>query len=73
MIFCRKKLVIGEKHSIILTYHFRVIMVGYLRPELNYTTLENLKTAIQGDIDNAKLEMEKPEFISFKTHPFFSS
>ncbi|XP_023340298.1 riboflavin kinase [Eurytemora carolleeae] len=51
----------------------KVIMVGYLRPELNYTTLENLKTAIQGDIDNAKLEMEKPEFISFKTHPFFSS
>ncbi|XP_076029358.1 riboflavin kinase isoform X2 [Oratosquilla oratoria] len=49
----------------------RVAMLGYVRPEKNFKSLDELITAIKGDIAEADQQLEKTEYIEFKTHPFF--
>jgi len=51
--------------------HLKVVIVGFLRPELNFNSLEELKTAIANDISNANAELDKPEFKQFKEDKFF--
>merc|ERR1711872_849741 len=48
-----------------------VIMVGYLRPEANYESLEALISAIETDIENAKKINQEEQNLKFKLDPFF--
>ena len=48
-----------------------VIIVGYLRPEANYESLESLVKAIEGDIENGKKRNQDPKCSVFKDDPFF--
>ena len=50
-----------------------VIMVGYLRAEANYDSLEKLVEAIESDIKNGQKHNLEEKFATFKTDPFFSS
>ncbi|KAF4519488.1 hypothetical protein B566_EDAN010097 [Ephemera danica] len=51
----------------------RVCMLGYLRPERDFKSLEDLKGAILADIDQADKMLETTEFAAFKDNEFFSS
>ena len=48
-----------------------VIMVGYLRSEANYDTLEKLKDAIQNDIITGQTLNKEGKISKFKSDPFF--
>ena len=50
-----------------------VIMVGYLRPEANYNSLEELVEAIETDIKNGQGHNQEEKFSSFKNDSFFDS
>ncbi|XP_023027113.1 riboflavin kinase [Leptinotarsa decemlineata] len=49
----------------------RVAMLGFLRQERNFKSLDELIGAIQGDIRQAREKLDEPDFIKYKTHPFF--
>lgn len=48
-----------------------VAIVGYLRPEKNFDSLEALISAIQGDIEEAKKRLDLPEHLKIKDNNFF--
>uniref|UniRef100_A0A8C9QGM2 Riboflavin kinase n=1 Tax=Spermophilus dauricus TaxID=99837 RepID=A0A8C9QGM2_SPEDA len=48
-----------------------VAIVGYLRPEKNFDSLESLISAIQGDIEEAKKRLDLPEHLKLKDDNFF--
>ncbi|XP_033283926.1 riboflavin kinase-like [Orcinus orca] len=48
-----------------------VAIVGHLRPEENFDSLESLISAIQGDIEEAKKRLELPEHLKLKEDNFF--
>lgn len=49
----------------------KVCITNFLRPEANFTTMENLIVAINGDIETAKQLLDRsPEL---KTHEFFTA
>ncbi|KAI8928212.1 hypothetical protein BC831DRAFT_449565 [Entophlyctis helioformis] len=48
----------------------RVIVAGYIRPELNYTTLEALIEDIQTDIRVAIASLDRPAYIALKSDAF---
>uniref|UniRef100_A0A2K5YXC6 Riboflavin kinase n=2 Tax=Mandrillus leucophaeus TaxID=9568 RepID=A0A2K5YXC6_MANLE len=48
-----------------------VAIVGYLRPEKNFDSLESLISAIQGDIEEAKKQLDLPEHLKVKEDNFF--
>ncbi|XP_036700040.1 riboflavin kinase-like [Balaenoptera musculus] len=48
-----------------------VAIVGYLRPEKNFDSLESLISAIQGDIEEAKKRLDLPERLKLKEDNFF--
>uniref|UniRef100_A0A8C0HTG7 riboflavin kinase n=1 Tax=Balaenoptera musculus TaxID=9771 RepID=A0A8C0HTG7_BALMU len=48
-----------------------VAIVGYLRPEKNFDSLESLISAIQGDIEEAKKRLGLPEHLKLKEDNFF--
>uniref|UniRef100_A0A4W2FNE0 Riboflavin kinase n=1 Tax=Bos indicus x Bos taurus TaxID=30522 RepID=A0A4W2FNE0_BOBOX len=49
----------------------KVAIVGYLRPEKNFDSLEALISAIQGDIEEAKKRLDLPEHLKLKEDKFF--
>lgn len=49
----------------------KVCIVGYLRPELNFSTLDELIIAIKKDITDADNVLDEPDLMTFKTHDFF--
>ncbi|KAL0269727.1 UNVERIFIED_CONTAM: hypothetical protein PYX00_007362 [Menopon gallinae] len=49
----------------------RICMLGYIRPEMDFTSLDDLLKAIKNDIQIAERELDKPEFKSFKDNSFF--
>ncbi|XP_065063925.1 riboflavin kinase-like [Rhopilema esculentum] len=51
----------------------KLIMLGYIRPETNFDSLESLMKAIHNDIDVSKNELEKPEFQTYLKDSFFKS
>lgn len=51
----------------------KVCICGYIRPEKNFTSLEALIAAINGDIEHANLALERPEFVGLKQSDFFQS
>jgi len=50
----------------------RICILGYIRPEKSYNTLEDLIAAIKSDISFAEQELNRPEFSLFRTHSFFT-
>ncbi|CDQ89940.1 riboflavin kinase [Oncorhynchus mykiss] len=48
-----------------------VVMVGYIRPERSYDSLDALIAAINHDIEEAKRNLELPEHIKLKEDNFF--
>jgi riboflavin kinase len=50
-----------------------VCIVGYLRPEKNFESLESLISAIQKDINDAKTLLDEPENLQMKEHDFFKN
>ncbi|KAF8937056.1 putative riboflavin kinase [Dissophora ornata] len=49
----------------------RVVVLGYIRPELDYTTLEALIEDINIDIEVAHRSLERPDYSIFKEDPIF--
>ena len=49
----------------------KVCIIGYLRPEQNFDSLEALCTAIRKDIEDAEKLLEKPENLKLRQHEFF--
>ncbi|XP_046410047.1 putative riboflavin kinase isoform X2 [Neodiprion pinetum] len=50
----------------------RVVILGFLRPEADFTSIEDLIAEIKGDIENAKKCLDEPEMAAYKTHTFFT-
>ncbi|KPP76933.1 riboflavin kinase-like, partial [Scleropages formosus] len=50
-----------------------VVMVGYIRPERNYSSLDALIAAINSDIEEAKRRLDMPEHQKFKEDKFFKA
>ena len=55
----------GKMHS--------VIMVGFLRAEANYDSLEKLVEAIECDIKTGQIQNLEEKVAAFKSDSFFSS
>lgn len=51
----------------------RVVVLGYLRPEENYDSLDALIAAIHNDIQMASDELDTPEAHAHKTHEHFNA
>ncbi|XP_055902805.1 putative riboflavin kinase [Eupeodes corollae] len=49
----------------------KVIIVGYLRPEKNFDSLEALVATIKNDIHEAELALDNPEYSFLKDSNFF--
>lgn len=50
----------------------RIVVLGYLRPEKNFDSLDALIKAIDDDINQAKAILDQPEHAVFTNNPFFS-
>lgn len=50
-----------------------VVVVGYIRPEKNFSSLEDLVAAIYNDIEEAKTHLELPENLKLKEDNFFKT
>uniref|UniRef100_G3UG23 riboflavin kinase n=1 Tax=Loxodonta africana TaxID=9785 RepID=G3UG23_LOXAF len=48
-----------------------VAIIGCLRPEKNFDSLESLIPAIQGDIEEAKKWLDLPEYLKLREDNFF--
>ncbi|XP_059485134.1 riboflavin kinase [Neocloeon triangulifer] len=49
----------------------KVCMVGYLRPEMDFKSLDELIEAINQDIKNASEALDQPSKLKYKDHEFF--
>eukprot|EP00794_Sanderia_malayensis_P019430 gene19430-21352_t len=49
----------------------RLVILGYIRQEQNYPSLELLIEAINNDIEIAKIQLDKKEFTPFYSDNFF--
>ena len=49
--------------------HMRLVLVGYIRPEVDFTSVEELALEIQGDIDvaNELLDVSPYKEVEFQT------
>jgi len=52
--------------------NMKVCMLGYVRPMKNFTSLDELITAINKDISDAEEALDKPENLKVKGDNFFS-
>ncbi|XP_064549755.1 putative riboflavin kinase [Drosophila montana] len=50
----------------------KICIVGYLRPEKNFDSLDDLIKVIKSDIEEAKTLLDKPENRKLQENPFFS-
>jgi len=48
-------------------------ITGYLRDEMDFSSIDELKAAINNDIQRANAELDKPEFIPYSQDNFFTS
>ncbi|XP_013385009.1 riboflavin kinase [Lingula anatina] len=51
----------------------KTVMLGYVRPMLDFKSLDELIEAIQSDIKEADKQLEKPEFKQYQNDSFFFS
>lgn len=50
----------------------RIVVLGYIRPEENFSSLDDLIRTIKDDIFKANVELDKPEYAVYQNHSFFS-
>lgn len=50
----------------------KVVMLGYIRPMKDFSSLDELVKAIENDIYVAKQKLDQPENLKYKTNNFFS-
>ncbi|XP_045596021.1 riboflavin kinase isoform X2 [Procambarus clarkii] len=50
----------------------RVVMLGYIRPEKNFSSLDELITAIRNDISESDKQLTLPENLHYRQHAFFT-
>ncbi|KAI9498004.1 hypothetical protein BDB00DRAFT_755662 [Zychaea mexicana] len=50
----------------------RVIVLGYVRPEQNYPSLDALIRDIRTDVEVAKTSLQRPAYLDFKQHELFT-
>ncbi|KAA0713724.1 Riboflavin kinase [Triplophysa tibetana] len=50
-----------------------VAMVGYIRPEKGFASLDELISAIRSDIEEAKTKLDLPEHLKLKEDNFFKT
>ncbi|XP_026851540.1 riboflavin kinase [Electrophorus electricus] len=48
-----------------------IVMVGYIRPERGFSSIDELITAIHSDIEEAKRKLDLPEHLKLKEDNFF--
>ncbi|KAJ2954794.1 hypothetical protein O0L34_g3101 [Tuta absoluta] len=53
--------------------HLKIAIVGYLRGEKNFDSLDDLIAAIKQDIENGSNKLDEPFAKQIKNHSFFSS
>ncbi|ORY96524.1 hypothetical protein BCR43DRAFT_491846 [Syncephalastrum racemosum] len=51
----------------------RVIVLGYIRPEQNYPSLDALITDIRTDVEVAKQSLQRPAYDKLREHELFTS
>lgn len=51
----------------------RIVILGYLRPELDFDSVESLIKQIHEDIRQAEELLDQPEYLEYKTHSYFQS
>lgn len=51
----------------------RVVVLGYIRPELDYTTLDALIKDIKFDIEVCKNCLKRPEYEKYKNNEYFNN
>uniref|UniRef100_A0A0K8RGW5 Riboflavin kinase n=1 Tax=Ixodes ricinus TaxID=34613 RepID=A0A0K8RGW5_IXORI len=51
----------------------RIVVLGYLRPEKNFSSVEELVTAIETDIRDADRNLDREEMLRYKTNDFFTA
>lgn len=51
----------------------KVCILGYLRPETNFSSLDELIKAINNDILQSKEILDRPDLLKYKSHSFFST
>lgn len=49
----------------------KVCVLNYLRPEMNFPSVDELISAINSDVSIASKELDKPEFLKFREHEYF--
>lgn len=49
----------------------KICILGYIRPEMDFKSLQDLIDTINNDISVADSELNKPEHIQFQNHEFF--
>jgi len=49
----------------------RICITGYIRPEMDFRSLDDLISTIKTDIDTASIQLEKGEMKKFQDHSFF--
>ena len=48
----------------------RLVVCGYVRPEADFTTVEDLKARIHKDAEQAKAALEHPSMLQYKADAF---
>lgn len=51
----------------------KIVILGYIRPEKDFSSMDALIAAIQDDIDQAKQKLDEAESIIYKNHEYFDS
>ena len=52
------------------THHLNLLILGYIRPEYDYVSLESLITDINIDIEVAKRSLERPTYARWRDEPY---
>ncbi|CAN7983858.1 unnamed protein product [Ixodes hexagonus] len=51
----------------------RIVVLGYLRPEKNFNSVEELVAAIHADIRDSDQNLDREEMLRYKTNEFFTT
>ncbi|XP_018575666.1 riboflavin kinase [Anoplophora glabripennis] len=50
----------------------RVVLLGFIRPQIKFNSLEEFKQKLREDIAYASNELQKPEYVKYKNDSFFT-
>ncbi|XP_039282094.1 riboflavin kinase [Nilaparvata lugens] len=52
--------------------NLKICIVDYIRPEMDFNSVDELIDMIKNDISTAKERLTQPQYEKYRTHPFFS-